>query len=67
MNDPAVTPPDVHHASGLHCVDCHTLDGVMGDGRLLSKMEEATDISCEACHGSIAERATLRDRARHVA
>ena len=60
VNDPEVTPPDVHHASGLHCVDCHTLDGVMGDGRLLSKMEEATDISCEACHGSIEERATMR-------
>ena len=60
VNDPAVTPPDVHHASGMHCVDCHTLEGVMGDGRMVSKMEEATEISCEACHGSLEERATMR-------
>lgn len=52
VNDPAVTPPDVHHASGLHCVDCHTLEGVMGDGRMVSKMEEATEITCQACHGT---------------
>ncbi|MEM9801201.1 MAG: hypothetical protein AAGA20_12820 [Planctomycetota bacterium] len=60
INDPAVTPPDVHHASGLHCVDCHTLSGVMGDGRLLSKMEQATEITCEACHGTFEERSSLR-------
>ncbi|WP_145195933.1 hypothetical protein [Planctomycetes bacterium Poly30] len=60
IDDPAMTPPDVHHASGLHCVDCHTLNGVMGDGRLLSKMEEATEISCEACHGTFTERSNLK-------
>lgn len=60
INDPEVTPPDVHHASGLHCVDCHTLNGVMGDGRMLSKMEEATEISCEACHGTFEERSSLK-------
>ncbi|MEM1450828.1 MAG: hypothetical protein AAGI22_17035 [Planctomycetota bacterium] len=59
VNDPEVTPPDVHHASGLHCVDCHTLNGVMGDGRLVSKMEEATDITCQACHGSFTERTSM--------
>ena len=70
IDDPAVTPPDVHHASGLHCVDCHTLDGVMGDGRMLSKMEQATEISCEACHGTFAERSTMKTergtRLRHL-
>jgi len=60
VNDPAVTPPDVHHASGLHCVDCHTLQGVMGDGRMPSKMEEATEITCEACHGTFDERTDMR-------
>ncbi len=60
INDPEMTPPDVHHASGLHCVDCHTLNGVMGDGRLLSKMEEATEISCEACHGTFEQRSELK-------
>ena len=60
INDPAVTPPDVHHASGLHCVDCHTVNGVMGDGRLLSKMEEATEITCEACHGTFQQASDLK-------
>lgn len=59
INDPAITPPDVHHASGMHCVDCHTLNGIMGDGRLLSKMEQATEISCEACHGTFEAPSTM--------
>lgn len=70
VNDPEVTPPDVHHASGLHCVDCHTLGGVMGDGRMLSKMEEATEITCQACHGTFDERSTMTtergNRLRHL-
>ncbi|MGK0483846.1 MAG: Ca2+-binding EF-hand superfamily protein, partial [Planctomycetota bacterium] len=65
INDPAVTPPDVHHASGLHCVDCHTVEGVMGDGRLLSKMEQATEITCEACHGTFDERSGLETERGH--
>lgn len=65
VNDPAVTPPDVHHASGLHCVDCHTLEGVMGDGRMPSKMEEATEITCQACHGTFTERSTLETERGH--
>ncbi len=60
INDPAVTPPDVHHASGMHCVDCHTLGGVMGDGRLVSKMEEATEITCQACHGTFEKRTDFK-------
>ena len=60
INDPEVTPPDVHHASGMHCVDCHTLGGVMGDGRLLSKMEAATEITCQACHGTFDEASSLK-------
>lgn len=59
VNDPAVTPPDVHHQGGMHCVDCHTLQGVMGDGRMPSKMEQATEITCEACHGTFTERSRL--------
>ena len=70
VNDPEVTPPDVHHASGLHCVDCHTLGGVMGDGRMLSKMEEATEITCQACHGTFDERSPMTtergNRLRHL-
>jgi hypothetical protein len=56
IDDPSMTPPDVHHASGLHCVDCHTLGDVMGDGRFVGWMEEAVEISCESCHGTFEER-----------
>ncbi len=60
MNDPAVVPPDVHHERGMHCIDCHTVGDVMGDGRLHGQMEHAVEISCEACHGSFDAPATLR-------
>ncbi len=60
MNDPAVSPPDVHHERGMHCIDCHTLADVMGDGRSVGKMEHAVEISCSDCHGTLSERSTLR-------
>jgi len=56
LDDPSMTPPDVHHASGLHCVDCHTLGDTMGDGRFVGWMEEAVEISCESCHGTFEKR-----------
>ena len=60
MNDPAIVPPDVHHERGMHCIDCHTKGDVMGDGQLHGQMEHAVEISCQACHGSFEEPATLR-------
>ncbi len=52
IDDPARTPPDVHHARGMHCVDCHTAGDVMGDGFLYRRMEDAVAIRCETCHGT---------------
>jgi Ca2+-binding EF-hand superfamily protein len=60
LSDPEMTPPDVHHESGMHCVDCHTLGDVMGDGFLHGQMEHAVEISCQACHGTFARRTDLR-------
>jgi len=60
MNDPSVVPADVHHRSGMHCVDCHTLGDVMGDGDLHGKMEQAVEISCEACHGTFEQPSRLK-------
>ncbi|MSR63674.1 MAG: hypothetical protein EXS08_14680 [Planctomycetes bacterium] len=60
LSDPALVPPDVHHERGMHCIDCHTQDDVMGDGRLHGQMEHAVEITCSACHGSFTEVATLR-------
>tara|TARA_R110002126_G_scaffold25583_6_gene87508 strand:+ start:15704 stop:19630 length:3927 start_codon:yes stop_codon:yes gene_type:complete len=60
LNDNRLAPPDIHHESGMHCIDCHTLTDVMGDGALHGQMEHAVEISCEGCHGSFTERATLK-------
>src|SRR6185295_16081265 len=58
IEDPAATPADVHHQRGMHCVDCHTRNDVMGDGFLYARMEDAVEISCEACHGTQDEYAS---------
>lgn len=60
LNDPAIVPPDVHHQKGMHCIDCHTLGDVMGDGRLHGQMEHAVEITCTACHGTFSATSTLR-------
>ncbi len=59
MNDPATCPPDIHHERGMHCVDCHVLEGVMGDGALEGAMEHQVEISCQACHGTFDAPSTL--------
>src|SRR6185436_20783610 len=32
IDDPNVVPPDIHHEKGMDCIDCHTVNDVMGDG-----------------------------------
>lgn len=59
ISDPAMTPPDVHHERGMHCIDCHTLGDVMGDGKLHGAMEDQVEISCESCHGSFEQRTQM--------
>jgi len=59
IDDPALTPPDVHHEHGMHCIDCHTQSDVMGDGRMLGAMEHAVEISCSDCHGTFDEPSRL--------
>lgn len=58
------TPPDVHYAAGLGCVDCHGSrdlhGGTAGDpnsGLIWSRMDQQTEIRCESCHGGIGETA----------
>ncbi len=60
LDDPAICPPDLHHERGMHCIDCHTQNDVMGDGQLHGQMEHAVEISCQACHGTFTEPSTLR-------
>ena len=53
LQDPDLTPPDVHHQRGRHCIDCHTAADVMGDGNIWPQMDHAVEIECTSCHGTI--------------
>ena len=54
-------PQDVHGEAGMHCIDCHTSAGVMGDGNMYGHMDQATKIECRTCHGLPNESPTLVD------
>ncbi|MFP6685311.1 MAG: hypothetical protein VB934_11385, partial [Polyangiaceae bacterium] len=52
------TPPDVHFELGMHCVDCHTVQDVHGDGHLYADTQCAVSTKCTDCHGTVREFAT---------
>jgi hypothetical protein len=54
-------PQDVHAQAGLHCIDCHTNNGIHGDGNIYGHMDQATKIECRTCHGLPNEDPTLID------
>ncbi|MGQ0553088.1 MAG: hypothetical protein ACT4PU_07695 [Planctomycetota bacterium] len=65
IKDPLLTPPDLHHAAGMACIDCHTGRDVMGDGQLYGAMEHAVEVECSSCHGGferVSELKTERGR-----
>ncbi len=41
---------DVHHRSGMACIDCHTRAEIMGDGTSYAHYEEQMEIGCTTCH-----------------
>ena len=49
------TPPDVHFERGMHCIDCHRVMDVHGDGHIYSDTQVPVAIECEDCHGTIEE------------
>ncbi len=51
-NDIDETPPDLHQAAGLGCVDCHIGVDVHGDDQLYSAHDYQVGIECEDCHGT---------------
>jgi hypothetical protein len=59
IDDPMAVPPDVHHEKGMHCIDCHTVRDVMGDGVMYGNMPEAIEIECQDCHGTFTETSKL--------
>ena len=44
--------PDVHHTQGLECIDCHTANELMGDGKRYFHEEQAVTAFCGDCHFS---------------
>jgi hypothetical protein len=51
---------DVHMEKGMHCVDCHFVQDMHGNTRLQMEVRAGCEIQCIDCHGSAAERPTLR-------
>ncbi len=58
-NDWDETPPDVHFEAGMHCIDCHALEDVHGDGRIYADTQCAVSVECTDCHGTVRELAVL--------
>ncbi len=50
--------PDLHHAAGMACIDCHLHSELMGDGTSWGHQEQAREITCRVCHGPRAKEAT---------
>ena len=49
---------DIHFQVGMHCIDCHFLQDVHGDGHVYSTNWDHIEIECEDCHGA-KSKATL--------
>jgi hypothetical protein len=48
---------DVHLERGMHCVDCHFVQDVHGNGALYGEVRAAIEITCQDCHGDATRRA----------
>lgn len=53
--------PDVHHAAGMECIDCHTALEVMGTGHAVAHKTQALRVRCEDCHAPAGGRLASRD------
>jgi hypothetical protein len=51
---------DIHLEKGMHCVDCHFVQDVHGNGRLQMEVRAGCEIQCVDCHGTADRRAALR-------
>ena len=48
---------DIHLEKGMHCVDCHFVQDVHGNGKLYGEVRAAIEITCTDCHGDVQNRA----------
>ena len=55
----AVHLKDIHLEKGMHCVDCHFIQDVHGTGKLYGDRRAAIEITCQDCHGTSSQPATL--------
>lgn len=62
-NDVDETPPDVHTAAGLGCIDCHNIREAHGDATMSERLDGETDVRCQTCHGRPGAPGTLRSDA----
>ena len=44
---------DIHLERGMHCVDCHFVQDMHGNGKLYGEVRAAIEIQCIDCHGSL--------------
>ncbi|MCI0681458.1 MAG: hypothetical protein L0Y71_05075 [Gemmataceae bacterium] len=51
---------DIHLERGMHCVDCHFVQDVHGNGKLYQEVRAAIEIQCVDCHGTITKYGALR-------
>jgi hypothetical protein len=51
---------DIHMQKGMHCVDCHFVQDMHGNGRLHQEVRAGCEIQCIDCHGTITEYTNLR-------
>src|SRR4029453_5989728 len=50
---------DIHLEKGTHCVDCHFVQDVHGNGKLYQEVRAAIEIQCIDCHGTVTKFANL--------
>jgi len=55
----AVHLKDVHLERGMHCIDCHFVQDMHGNGKLYGEVRNAIEVTCVDCHGSYTEKATF--------
>jgi len=59
-NEVDETPPDVHAAAGMGCIDCHNIREAHGDSTMSIRMDSELDVRCTNCHGRPGELGTLK-------
>lgn len=59
-------PADVHFKAGMVCIDCHTADEVMGDGKRHAHLEDQVRVRCADCHQAKFARPDSADIVRKI-